>query len=51
MDHQLLGDLLRKRRIEPTSDVDCHELLALTRVVGFELRALELELREFGVCL
>ena len=41
MDHQLVGDLFRERRIEPASDVDCHEFLVLALVVCFVFRALK----------
>ena len=45
MGHQLLGDLFRERRLEPTSHVDGRQLLVLAPVVCFELPALELECR------
>ena len=51
MGHQLLGHLVRERRIEPASDVDCHQFLVLALVVCFEFRALKLEFGLFGVCL
>jgi hypothetical protein len=49
MGHQLLGDLFRKRRIEPASDVDCHQFLVLPHVICFKFRALELEFGLFAV--
>ena len=45
MGHQLLGDLFRERRIEPASDIDCHQFLLLALVVCFEFRALQARVR------
>jgi hypothetical protein len=51
MDHQLLGNLFRERRIESASDVNCHQFAVLAHVVCFEFRALTLEIRLLGVSL
>ena len=48
--HELLGDrCARARGSSPRRDVDRRELVVLGRVVGFELRALALEVRLLGV--
>jgi hypothetical protein len=38
--HQLLGDLLCQGGLEPTGDIDRHQLTVLRRRVGFEFGAL-----------
>jgi hypothetical protein len=38
--HQLLGDLLCRGGLEPTGDIDRHQLTVLRRRVGFEFGAL-----------
>src|ERR1700687_4405450 len=51
MQHQLVGDLFRERRIESTSDVDRRQFLVLALVVCFVFGALNFEFGLFGVCL
>jgi len=51
MCHELIGDLLRQRRIEATSDIDLSQFLMFSLVVGSEFRALTLKFSLFGVCL
>jgi hypothetical protein len=49
MDHQLVGDLFRERRIESASDVDCHQFLVFALVVCFLFGALKFEFGLFSV--
>ena len=51
MDHELVGDLFRERRIEAATNVDRLQLLMLALVVCFEFRAFTLKFGLFGVCL
>jgi hypothetical protein len=46
MGHELVGDLFCERRIEATTNVDCHQFLMLALVVCPEFRALT---REVGL--
>ena len=47
--HELVGNLLRERRIEAAPDVDRRQLLALALVVRLELGALARELGLLGI--
>ena len=49
MSHQLLSHLPGERRLQPASDVDRRQLLALAFVVGLQFRALKLEVGLFGI--
>ena len=47
--HQLIGDLACERLIESAANVDRRELVALALQIGFQLPALALEVRLFGI--
>ena len=49
MRHQLIGNLPGEHGLEPASDVDGRQFLALPLVVRLQLRAFQLEVGFFGV--
>ena len=51
MRHELIGDLLRKRRIEASTDVDRRQFFALAWIVLLNLLPFTLDVGLFGVCL
>jgi hypothetical protein len=51
MDHQLLGNLFRERRIEPASDVDSQQFLMLALVRLLSVLLAQVSVRLFCVCL
>jgi hypothetical protein len=51
MRHELIGDLLRKRRIQASTDVDRRQFFALAWIILLDLLPFALDVRLFSVCL